>query len=553
MSARRTLVRHFIGSLIGRGVLQDDGVEGVRGLLFSIAAGLMTVGVMLPRRFSGVYVDLASLSDPEPFRQALVADSVFMLALPFLFGMAAAALMASSMFPDEVDYLTLVPLPVTKTRIFAAKVLALVIVVGSLLAVLSVFSAIAFPMFTHQRWAERDLLARVTAHGVAAFTSGLFGVLCVVAYQGIGSAWAPRRWLPRLAVIVPCTVITGVILALPFVLRLQGARAWVAGQPAWLAFYPPAWFAGLERVLLGLATPYWQRLAWLGLVATLATFALVAASYAWLFRRFERLALPPPRHNGRPGRADLRPMSVWEFTRATLVRNRLPLLLFLVFCALGFGIVVLFLLNGLFGGSFRWDEPAPQDLLHAVLVLPLVLLLTGLTGLRTAFLLPVQSKANWIFRMNDAPAARVRHLSAVDRACVKLVLLPTLAVAAPLQIWVLGVQAWLPLVLSGLAGLLMVEVMLADWRRVPFTCTWIPGKRPLAFTLVMAICIFALVTGTFASLIQVALFSWPLATLLAGVLLTSAGLARQRRYRAWRLQPLQFEDEPFKLQVLGLR
>ena len=553
MSARRTLVRHFIGSLIGRGVLQDDGVEAVRGLLFSVAAGLMTVGVMLPRRFSGVYAQLSTLADPVPFRQAMLTDSVFMLALPFLFALAASALVASSVFPDEVDYLTLVPLPVTRRRIFGAKVIALVIVVGSLLAVLSVFSAIAFPVFTHQRWVERGMLARVAAHAVAAFTSGLFGVLCVIAYQGIGSVWAPRRWLPRLAVIVPSTVITGVILALPFVLQLQGARAWVAGQPSELAFYPPAWFAGLERVLLGLATPYWQRLAWLGLGTTLAALVVVAVTYALLFRRFERLALPPPRRDqiaagGVPGA-----MSVWAFTRATLVRNRLPLLLFLVFCALGVGIVVLFLLNGLFGGSFRWDEPAPPDLLDAVLVLPLILLLTGLTGLRTAFLLPVQSRANWIFRMTDMPAARVRHLSAVDDACARLVLLPALAVAAPLQIWVLGVQAWLPLLLSGLAGLLMLEVTLVDWRRVPFTCTWIPGKRPLALTLAIAIGTFALVTGKFSSLIQLALFSWPLATILAGLLLTSAGIARHRRHRAWRLQPLQFEDEPFRLQVLGLR
>jgi len=168
MSARRTLVRHFIGSLIGRGVLQDDGVEAVRGLLFSVAAGLMTVGVMLPRRFSGVYAQLSTLADPVPFRHAMLTDSVFMLALPFLFALAASALVASSVFPDEVDYLTLVPLPVTRRRIFGAKVIALVIVVGSLLAVLSVFSAIAFPMFTHQRWVERGMLARVAAHAGAA-------------------------------------------------------------------------------------------------------------------------------------------------------------------------------------------------------------------------------------------------------------------------------------------------------------------------------------------------------------------------------------------------
>lgn len=556
MGATRTLVRHFLGSLIGRGVLQDDGVEAVRGLMFGVVAALMSVGFMLPRQFSRVYLELSYLADPEPFRRAMVADSLFMLTLPLLVGLAAAALVSGSIFPDEVDYLTLVPLPITKRRIFIAKVTALALFVGALLAALAVFAAISFPMFTHQRWAQGHILARIGAHGLAAAGSGMLGFLCVVTVQGLGTVWAPRRWLPRLTVLVPSAVITSVILALPFVIFLPAQRRWVATEPLSLAFVPSAWFVGFERVLLGIATPYWQRMAVTGLVATVVMLAVVALVYAWLFRKFERLVLPPPRAEVSAtirARAARVRMGVWQFTRATLVRNRLPLLLSLVFAAIGAGIVTLYLLNGLVGSSFRWDEPAPPDLLTAVVVLPLILTLTGLTGLRTAFLLPVQSRANWIFRLTDVPRTRAQHLAAVDYACLRLVVVPTLTLAAPLQLWVIGFDAWRTLLLSLLAGLVMAELLLVDWRRVPFTCTWIPGKRPLVFTLVGAIGALVLVMSVLGSLIRLSLFSWPLMTGLAGILLTISALARYRREQAWGTQPLQFEDEPFQAQVLGLR
>lgn len=554
MESLRPLVRHFLGSLLGRGVLQDDGVEAVRGLFFWVVAGLLSVGWILPRHFSRVYLELGYLLDPEPFRRAMQADSMFMLTLPFLLAMIVAAIVAPSMFPDEVDYLTLVPLPITRRRIFAAKVIALTMFVGVLLLSLSLFSAIAFPMFTHRRWAQGTILERILAHGLAACLSGGIGFGLVLAAQGLGTVWAPRRWLPRLSVIVPSTVITGVILAFPFVLQLPARRAWVAAEPAMLSAFPPAWFAGVERVLLGIATPYWQRLAWMGLFGTLVVMAAGVLGYVWLYRRFERLVLPPPRDTQGPDARLLDvTMGVWQFSRATLMRNRLPLLLFLVFSAIGAGMVTWSLLKGFLDPTFRWDEPAPPALVTAVVGLPLVLMLTGLTGLRTSFLLPVQTRANWIFKMTDGPLTRAQHLAAVDHACLRLVIVPSLIVAVPLQGWVLGLDAWRTMSLALLAGLAMAELMLIDWRRVPFTCTWIPGKVPLVLTIVGAGAIYVLVTSFLALFFQLALFSLPVFSFTAGVLLIVTAAARYLRQQSWASRPLQFEDEPFQLQVLGLR
>jgi hypothetical protein len=191
--------------------------------------------------------------------------------------------------------------------------------------------------------------------------------------------------------------------------------------------------------------------------------------------------------------------------------------------------------------------------LTAAVTMPLALMLTGLTGLRTAFLLPVQSRANWIFRVTDAPATRAVHLAAVERACLRLVVIPAMLVAAPVQFWVIGLDAWKTLGLAALAGFTMAEIALAGWRRVPFTCTWIPGKRPLVLTVVGAAIIYFLVVTALATLIQFALFSWTLLLLLAGPMLTLAAWMRHARIRDWATRPLLFEDEPIQVQVLGLR
>ena len=123
MPATRALIRHFLGSFVGRGVLEDEGIESVRAVFFSVFAMLATVGLFLPRQFHSIYADLGH--DPVQYHQALLADGFFMLSLPFLFAVFVAALVAPAMFPDEVDYITLVPLPLSRRRIFAAKLAAL--------------------------------------------------------------------------------------------------------------------------------------------------------------------------------------------------------------------------------------------------------------------------------------------------------------------------------------------------------------------------------------------------------------------------------------------
>src|SRR5262249_33748275 len=54
---------------------------------------------------------------------------------------------------------------------------------------------------------------------------------------------------------------------------------------------PPAWFMGLERVLLGHRDPYFVQLTQIAVVAFVLVTIVAGASYFVLYRRFDRVML----------------------------------------------------------------------------------------------------------------------------------------------------------------------------------------------------------------------------------------------------------------------
>jgi hypothetical protein len=542
------LVHHFLGSYLGRGLLEDEGIESVRGLFFSIVAMLATIGLFLPRQFHALY---QGISGATRYEQALASDTLFLYSLVFLIAVALAALVAPAMFPDDTDYLALMPLPLSRRQFFAAKVTALAAVAFTVVSSLTVLTSIAFPGFTHAPWYEVSLRTRILTHAVGSWTSGALGFGLVSALQGLLLVATPHRWLMRAQVLLQCTCLGGVVLLAPFVMSF--GRPWVASEPDALFFVPPAWAYGVERALQGTATDYWISMASVGGSVLLGIVVVAVAATLLMYAHSERLILPPPpdRTSG-DGRPPAR-SGVALFVASTMARNRLPLLLVLLFVSAGLSFLL-----GDITTIFNSLEQAPAERVRfdpalASLRFPMVMTLMGIAGLRMAFLVPVLSRANWIFRMTDSPQSRRAHLSVVDRSMTRWVLAPAIISGVVLQILVLKSAALLTIPLTMIIGLLMVEVALAGWRRVPFTCTWIPGQRPLVFILLTSAVALAFVARMLPAMVFIATRSWPW-LLSFGVLVTTAAVSlRVYRIRTWADLPLQFEDERYdKVQVLGL-
>ena len=564
------LTRYFLDNLFGRQLLDEEGIMGLRRVLIFTATGAVSLALYVPRILHKKYAELDALVGPEPYRQAIVSDTFLMICLIVMLAGFIAALVAPAMFPTEVDYVTLTPLPISRRRIFAAKVAAVLVFAGTVIVAVVLFFAVSFPLFTHSRWSADAEVARIGSLAVATAAGAAFAFLAVMAGQGLILTVLPRGWVTRASMLLQSAAIAGLILMAPVVFGLASPDAWQQGwQIEWLLF-PPAWFLGVEQLLLGREEAWIATLGRLGLIGPAIAAAITMACYGWLYRRPERLASLPPKSPAQAGLTRRPPettgentrtrsrhgsawTAVWVFLTSTLARNRLPQLVFLIAWAAGLAFVANSLQSGLRHLALP-DPNADWAIKGAAVDMPFVLMVLSVAGLRAAFLLPISLPANWMFRVTDFPRARAERLDAVEQAFLRLAILPALAIAAPVQIWVLGAgRGLLALLVATLYAAVILEFVLIGWRRVPFTCTWLPGKRPLPFALLAVLGVY-LVTGMVAGFTAHTITTTPRGVVgLCVLLATVAAALRWARKRSWARSPLEFEDEPFdRMQKLGL-
>jgi hypothetical protein len=118
-----------------------------------------------------------------------------------------------------------------------------------------------------------------------------------------------------------------------------------------------------------------------------------------------------------------------------------------------------------------------------------------------------------------------------------------LALLGPVQWWVLGPAAAGIIALEALIGWLAVEWMLAGWRRIPFTCSYIPGKGFVPHMFVKGFASYLVFTTATTLVLRIS-FSRPRVGLVIGLMTAAAAsaLCLQRRREAL-MTPFMFDDE----------
>ena len=108
-----------------------------------------------------------------------------------------------------------------------------------------------------------------------------------MAIHGLLVLFASRSRLLVFSGAVRSVLIGGLVLALPLVVRLPAAADAFAAGGWWLTWAPPAWFAGLERWLLGDTTR--AALAAQAVAATIGAGVIAVLAGLSLYRRFDRV------------------------------------------------------------------------------------------------------------------------------------------------------------------------------------------------------------------------------------------------------------------------
>ena len=541
------LARHFFAALWDAGVLSEEGAESLKRVLLGGLALMIALGLLLTRVFMAKYGALAA-APPEVYARAVVADHAFLMAVSMWIVAMAMALVGHALFPDDTDFRILMAEPLSRAEIFAAKLAALLAFAGLFVAGSHVGLA---PL------AALTLIGAVqagagTVSALAFVASSLAASLCaalvVVAVHGSVVLLGARGRLLAFAGAVRIAMVGALVLALPLLARLPGAAGAFAADAWWLPIVPPAWFAGLEQWLL---RGRHGALAAQAVLAVLVVSAVAVGAYVRLYRRFDRVTFQSggPSAAAGPGPALARwcggaPVraAVHRFVLLTIRRSVLHQGLVVGLLAAAAGVVVNSLLNADWEGG-AGAATGRGGLARTLLWAPTTLMFLAVPAVRLALSVPLDLRANWIFRMAEDVDGRAEVGDASVRAVLALAVGVPIAALAPVQWWVLGPAVAAVWLVESAVGWLLVEYLMAGWHRVPFTCGYLPGKGFVPQMCVKAFGAYVAFNVATGLLLRASLQDHGVALLAALVLCLVAAVLRLRRLRRARGVSLLFEEE----------
>jgi hypothetical protein len=542
------LTRHFFTSLFDFGFLSDEGAESLKRALLGSLAVAIALGLLLTRMFMVKYARL-SAGPVDDYARERLADHAFLMAVPMWFIAGAVGLVGHSLFPDQTDFRILMAEPLSRLTIFTSKLASLLLFVGLFVAGLhlALLPLAALTMVGALKMGS--ILTAAVAFAFSSLSGSFFAALAVVAVHGLLVLFAPRARLLAFSGAVRSLLIGVLVLSLPLVARLPGTAAAFASDAWWLPWAPPAWFVGLERWLMGDGRH--AALAAEAAIATVLVLIVSVATYVLLYRRFDRVMLQPA--SSRSGGGWSRSLDQWvgrapvghaisRFVSITIRRSVLHQGLIVGLLAAAGGLVLNSLLSAN-GWSEPFDTRERSPFILSLLWAPMTMMFLAVPAIRFALSVPLDLRSNWVFRMTEDVPGRAEVAAANVRFVLALGVALPLALIGPVQWWVLGLPAAGIIALEALIGWLVVEWVMADWHRIPFTCSYIPGKGFVPHMFVKGVASYVVFASVTTVILRISLARPRVALVVALIAGAVAGALSLHRMRHAALTPLMFDDE----------
>jgi hypothetical protein len=443
---------------------------------------LATPGLIFPIKFARA--NLGVDSSPEAIAHALQVFRLLFITLTMTAIGLVALVIWDGVFPDRRDARILTPLPVPGRVLIGARLLALgalcgIYVVG-INAVPTIFYAPMIALFGGAASLPQGVLAYVAANGLA----GIFVFSALVSLQGIVQNAGGKSAADRLSVLLQVCFVMALLQMIFFMPRIGGVLP-VDLNSGLVRLLPSVWFLGLYDVIGGKPAPGAPTLALAAVLATSAAVGgsvlLFVATHARLTRRaLESREVTEHSRAVRLTAAGLtrvvcrRPTerAAFEFTLKTLTRSRSHRLLMSIYLGgalalVGSGIMPVAIRDGVAGFA------TPGVVLLSA---PLVIGFFALVGMRVALSIPVEPKASWIFRLCE-PSDRSAAMDGVQTAMLVAGVVPMtfVALVSAGMLW----GARLAVVHAGicfLMGWLLVEILMMGVAKIPFACSYLPGR-----------------------------------------------------------------------------
>jgi hypothetical protein len=557
------LVRHFLRRIF------DGEWSSSPGQWKSAAIGIFSMflpaGLLLIREGSmdPAYAFRYHHLSAEALRATAIADETALLTLMLSVTGLIALLEWQSLFPSRRDYLAMASLPVGSRQIFVARFVSVLLFSSVVIGTMNFLPSLIAPWEFGGGWRiDSSFLRQASVQAASSSLACLFVFFAILALQGVLLNALPASLFARVSV--------GVQGALASLFLLGGFYSWsikewnpetIGRLPDFGAWLPPVWFTGLHQTLNGVRDPFYTTMARRALSAAVGAPALAGVTYLISYRRYRKLIVeaPDPLATTSVRRWSLirmltrtpRREAVMDFLAKTLARSRTHRLLWFVYVGAALAVV---LNSSLINGALLMrSQGVHKALRFMVLFWPLACSVVVLNGFRHVLSIPSELRANWIFQITESQG-RAEWMSAVERFVMAYAIAPIYLILFPVTIYVMGFSVALRMTgMQLLVSLSIFEALFHSWQKLPFTCSYEPGKRPLVGIVGGYIAVLCGLVPIISLVIATASQVW---FVYPFYLLNFAGLyiwLRRRRRDGWGEAKLLYEDLPAIVTDLGIK
>ena len=485
------LIRHFFGRFFDSEVLAnlhtDMNVLVVHVLGLLVLPGLLKTWLSVTKYSYLAWFPVAGRDG------ALLIDSYFFLCVSMLLTGFITVFEWDTLFPDSKDYYNLSPLPIAPSVLFVAKVIALSGFVLLFHTAINLIPTLLFPNLVLAASFKRgtagwqipsgESLRYIAGHALSLFLSTVFVFTSLITVNAVFLLALSARIL-RIASRGAQLIVILVLVCASF--SGSSADRLIIEENGLIHWLPPFWFLGVYQVLIGHRSAINISLAREAYAAVVVCSILSAVTYTISYQSSMRKGFQSA---GLPSYPVTRLKSTWawilhfailrkpierasfHFIAQTAFRRHEHLLYWGSFVAVGIALIYSDL-HAIGSNPGLGLSQYLTSLLAAALILSFFLLI----GLRFVFTVPADLNANWVFKTIDEQILKMSY-GGVRKFMLAAVMTPLLLLFGPcyLLVWDTRTVAG-HVVYVSLLSLILIELLLIRFMKLPFTCSYLPGK-----------------------------------------------------------------------------
>jgi hypothetical protein len=386
------------------------------------------------------------------------------------------------LFPERRDFLVLTLFPIRMRDLFLAKLASLGVLLGVLIGTVNAgaLSILVLALTFESRAHSVKFLGKIVGFLTGTTASAIFGFLIVAGLQGLLINVLPVRLFRKVSPYVQMVGMSAMVLALVLFPVYINVLVVLAHQE-WLWWFPPYWFAAGQELWGGAPGALLHAVGWWGWKMFAGALVLFVVTWATGFARHYRRTLESEDTTAgsvRGGKSWFdrllhtpQERAVFYFSGSILTRSTKHRLFLACYWSAGvaFGLISALSLDG---GQIAFKA----DGLRAF---PFLMTFFAISGLRAVFQFPAELASNWAFQIAEAGWGSATRYATRVRVLLSG-LAPLVLFFVPVEIANWGVRLGaMHVALQVAAGVLLTEAFFWTFNKVPFTCSYFPGKMNL--------------------------------------------------------------------------